>query len=254
MLERFEKLRTSTFSRPALANTCGLALAVVCLSSISPADAAYEYTQDTSMPEAGIRIASMDVTARGETSTPKLGDDLDVFQVTVKDGKARLSAMIAAGESTGALTVEQTDRLRYSLDSLNGLDRKLNAKQPPSYKHLLELAAHYDATQAKVTDLATEYALQMVPTDPAAVMVGERTVSLDAAMKKRAELEDKISSDLACGQLSGGDGARLRTMLNTLALREGTLRKNSSFKLNEQTQVNTELSKVSAALKSAIVL
>ena len=254
MLESFQKTRTVTFNRRALATTCGLAL-VVCVSSISAAHAAYEYTQDTSMPEAGIRIASMDVTARGETSKPKLGDDLDVFQVTVRDGKARLSSLIAAGESTGGLSVEQTDTLRCSLDSLNGLDRQLNAKQPPSYNHLLELATHYDATQATVNELMAEYELQLAPTDPGTVMVGKRPVSLDAAMKKRAELEDKISSDLACGQLSGSDGARLRNMLNTLAVREGTLRKSSaSFKLNEQTQVDTELSKVSAALNSSIAL
>ncbi|MDZ4834508.1 MAG: hypothetical protein SGJ27_12085 [Candidatus Melainabacteria bacterium] len=258
MLKSIEKLQTLNSHRRLIAISFGVTLTAVIASSFSAAQAAYDYTQDTSMPEAGIRIALMDATIHDAVApklgvAPKLSDDLDVFKTTLKGCRTRVSSLIAAGESTGTLTVAQTDTMRFQLDSLNGIEKELNAKIAPSYKYLLQLADHYDSIQASINDLMGVYELQMVPTDPAAVLVGGTTINLDAAMKRRAMIEDEISSELSKGQISGKQALRLRNMLNTLAVKELKLRKSGgSLQANELTQVDRGLTTVSTALNSTL--
>src|SRR5687768_14886953 len=98
-----ERLRTSNVNCRMLATSCSIALAAIFTSSIPAAQAAYEYSPDSTMPEAGIRIALMDATTRGEV-TPKLSDDLDVFKDTLKACRKRVSSLIAASEATGNLS------------------------------------------------------------------------------------------------------------------------------------------------------
>jgi len=247
-----EKLRTSNVNCRVLATGCSIALAAIFASSIPAAQAAYDYTPDSTMPEAGIRIALMDATVRSEI-TPKLSDDLDVFKSALKNSRTRVSALIAAGEATGRLTVAQTDTLRFELDGLNGMEKELSKQPQPNYKHMLQLASHYDSLQTRISQLMIEYELQMVPTDPAAVQIADTTVNLDLAMKRRAILEDDISSELAKGQMTGREAARLRNMLNVLAVKEGNLRKSGgTLREDERTQVDSGLSKVSAALSSSL--
>lgn len=238
-------------NRPVLAACYSIAIAAVCASSIPAAQAAYEYSPDSSMPEAGIRIALMDATTHSD-ALPKLTDDVDVFKDTLSNCRTRVSSMISAGEATGRLTVAQTDVLRSELDSLNGLDRALEQAAQPNYKHMLQLANHYDAVQNRINQLMKDNELQMVPTDPAAIMVSGTTINLDPAMKRRAILENDISTELAKGQITGREGARLREMLNVLAVKEGNLRRSGgTLKATECNQVDSGLRKISAALNSS---
>lgn len=245
-----EKLPTKLHCR-ALATSCSIALAAICASSIPAAQAAYEYSPDSSMPEAGVRIALMDATMYGDASA-KLSDDVDVFKGALKNSRTRVSSLIAAGEASGHLTVAKTDTLRFELDGLYGLEKELDKTAEPNYKHLLQLANHFDILQNRINQTMKENELQMVPTDPAAVMVAGTTINLDPAMKRRALLESNISSELAKGQITGKEGARLRDMLNTLALKERDLRKSGgSLKANESVQVDSGLKRISAAINSS---
>ncbi len=238
-------------NRRVMAACFSIALAAVCGSLIPAAQAAYEYSPDSSMPEAGIRIALMDATTHSE-AIPKLSDDIDIFKDTLKNGRSRVSSMIAAGEASGHLTIAQTDVLRSELDGLNGLDRVLEQTAQPNYKHMLQLANHYDAVQGRINRLMKDNELQMVPTDPAAVMVAGTTINLDPAMKRRAALENDISTELARGQITGREGARLREMLNVLAVKERHLRKSGgTLKATECDQVDSGLKTISAALNSS---
>jgi hypothetical protein len=245
-----DKLPTNINCR-ALAITCSIALAAIFTSSIPAAQAAYEYSPDSTMPEAGVRIALMDATMHGD-AMPKLSDDLDIFKDTLKNCRTRVSSIVAAGEASGRLTVAEADKLRFHLDTLSSLDKELNKAVEPSYKHMLQLASHYDEVQNRINQLMQEYQLQMVPTDPAAVMVAGTTINLDPAMKRRALLENAISSDLARGQITGREAGRLREMLNVLAVKEGNLRKISgTLRAAERVQVDSGLKRISVAVNSS---
>lgn len=245
-----ERIRTSVKTVRVL--SISIALSTIFSSSILTAQAAYQYSPDTTMPEAGIRIALMDATTRGVV-TPKLSDDLDIFKDTLKTCRKRVSSLIAAGEATGGLTVSQTDTLRFELDGLNGLDKEISKTEKPNYQHMLQLADHYDTLQARINQLMSDYELDMVPTDPAAVLIAGNTVNLDLAMKRRAVLEDDISAELAKGQITGGDGAELRDMLNVTAVKEGALRKSGGgLRATQRTQVDSGLDKVSTALNLSL--
>ncbi len=118
---------------------------------------------------------------------------------------------------------------------------------------MLQLANQFDSVQTRISQLMIEYELQMVPTDPAAVFMAGTTISLDLAIKRRAILEDDISSELAKGQMTGPEGARLRDMLNVLAVKEGNLRKSGgALKGTERTQVDSGLDRISNALTSSL--
>ncbi|MDZ4834507.1 MAG: hypothetical protein SGJ27_12080 [Candidatus Melainabacteria bacterium] len=258
MLESFTKLRAANLNHRTLSASCAIALTAICASSMAPAHAVYDYSPDASLPDAS-DVATVSVTTRGDISFPKMDDDLKYFKTTLNERKERLGTIIAAGQTAGSITASQANALRSELDGMSVLEKALRGSKLSSSpnlseaSHVLQLAVHYDAMQTRLKQLLDTYETELVAIDPIAVMTGNKALDSDAAMAERAALETKISASLAHGVLNSKDGLKLRGMLNRMAGKEVAMRRsNGALEAHEQIQVDSDLRKVSAALKSSI--
>ena len=183
---------------------------------------------------------------------PVTSVDEAVFLETLHKRSALLRKLLASGEASGALTSWQCDEFRRELDRLSSLEKDIKGRGRMSYAAVLPVALQYDALTARMGHLMDVYEVMPLVRDSRMVLVGNRVVLFDDLMRRRAGLEEKVSTALADGSISNHDAARIRERLDETAALESSLRSDGKVSFDESRRLYKEFDKIGSSLDGDI--
>lgn len=166
------------------------------------------------------------VTTTTETTTTKVVPGVevttDVFVTTLEGRRLQLENAIAAGLAAGTITNAQAKMWRAELD---GIARaQAEGRSSLTYTTALPLAMSLDYLGNAVAVVTPTLAYVPLISGQRFIVAGGRVIMLDDMMVRRAELESKISRELALGHISGSQAGELRREMTQIAVVERDLR------------------------------
>lgn len=166
------------------------------------------------------------VTTTTETTTTKVVPGVevttDVFATTLEGRRLQLENAIAAGQAAGTISSTQAKLWRVELDAIARAQSE--GRTSLTYTTALPLAMSLDYLGNAVTVAAPTLAYVPLISGQRFIVAGGRVIMLDDMMVRRAELESKISRELALGHISSSQAGELRRQMTQIAIVERDLR------------------------------
>lgn len=166
------------------------------------------------------------VTTTTETTTTKVvpGAEVttDVFVTTLEGRRLQLEAAIAAGQAAGTITDAQAKAWRAELDAI--ARAQAEGKSSLTYTAALPLAMSLDTLGDAIRVVSPKLVYVPMISGQRFIVEGGRVIMLDDIMVRRADLESKISRELALGHLTRSQARELRAELEQIADLEASMR------------------------------
>lgn len=171
------------------------------------------------------------VTTTTETTTttvvPGASITADAFVTTLEGRRLQLEAAIAAGQAAGKITDAQAKLWRAELDAI--ARAQAAGKTTLTYVDALPLAMSLDRLGDVVRVVAPTLVYVPMISGQRFIISGGRVIMLDDIMVRRADLESKISRELAIGKITSKQANSLRTEMSAIAKVETGMREKGPF-------------------------
>jgi hypothetical protein len=184
-------------------------------------------------------ITVVDTSGTAKISVDSFGNIIAVSAVKPElyvqtiDGRIHdIQRLIASGEASGRISRDRANAFRMELDRLTSLEAQ-GRSGSMTYVQALPIATQLDALSDRIAVTLSNQSLTPLIAGSRFVLTGGQVVLLDDVMVRRADLEGKISQQLAEGKLSPGQAASLRQQLDDIGREEAAMRVGSgelSFK------------------------
>jgi hypothetical protein len=184
-------------------------------------------------------ITVVDTSGTAKISVDSFGNIISVSAVkpelflTTLDGRIHdIQRLIASGEASGRISRDRANAFRAELDRLTALEAQ-GRSGSMTYVQALPIATQLDALSDRIAVSLSNQSLSPLIAGSRFVLTSGQVVLLDDVMVRRADLEGKISEQLAEGKLTPDQAASLRQQLDDIGKVEAQMRAGSgdlSFK------------------------
>jgi hypothetical protein len=234
-----------------------IALSAILCTTIAPATAqpagiievtpGSTYRRTTTVIENGVERTT---TETGTTPGVITQVGPDVIITTLGSRRVQLENAIAAGQAQGRISAAEAQRLRRELDAVSRAEAASKGTQF-TYATALPLALTLDRVGGIVHRALPTVAYVPLVAGGRLVISDTVIIKLDDVIVRRAELESRISWELADGTLRPSDAEKLRQELSRIALVESQMRADGDLSIKDSRDLYIRFDRVGARLDSA---
>lgn len=134
--------------------------------------------------------------------------DAKLFRKTLALRKAKLKGILSSGQTTGTISEWQANNLRAELDRLSRLEEDIANDGFITREKAIRLALEYDHVRNEISRLVDLYDVSPMVRGSRIILTDNKVVAMDDIMVRRANLEDKISHNLASRNITNGPSPR----------------------------------------------
>jgi len=170
---------------------------------------------------------------------------------TLNDRITNIQRLIASGQANGTMSNGQAAAFRAELDRLTALvmsGRNGNF----TYVEALPIAMQLDALSNRVVVLAPGQTVQPLVIGTRLVLTSGETVVLDDLMVRRADLEGRITQNLAASRISDVEARSLRSQMDEIGRMESQMRVGGNLSFKDSRRLYNLFDKVASKLDNDI--
>ncbi len=203
-------------------------------------------------------LTVVDTSGKTRISVDQFGNVVSVKTITstqlltTLNGRiTEIQRLIASGQANGTMNTSQAAAFRAELDRLTAL--VLSGRSGNfTYVEALPIAMQLDALSNRVVVLAPGQNVQPLVVGSRFVLTTGQVVVLDDLMVRRADLEGRITQNLATGRISDVEARSLRSQMDEIGRMESQMRMSGQPSFKDSRRLYTLFDKVAARLDNDI--
>jgi len=186
-----------------------------------------------------------------EVIVPGVTVSSTVYAKTLDSQRELILRIIAAGMSSGKLSIDDANRLRAKLDAIAAQEEAARASGGLTYARSIIVARDLDLLAADLNNLLPLSPVVPLITGSHFTLLGNQIVTVDDIAFRRGQLEFWISDSLATGKITEESAARLRAQMDQIAAVESRYRAAGDLNVAESRDLYQAFDKVGSDLDRA---
>lgn len=205
-------------------------------------------TTTTTVTKNGAPIVVNEVAPEASVS---VSSEPGVMLMAIGTRRALLEKMLADEVNKGRISAAQAADLRAQLDRDKAMESTVRSKV--TYYNVLPMASDLDAVTARIrTYVPTVELPQPLVVQQKFYISGDKYVRFDDFLKRRFDLENKISTALVNGQLTASQADELRNMLDDVSVKEAAMKSDGNISDHDARVLYTEYDRVGSRVDKFI--